>query len=47
MAIELEYIQGVENCDSDLCATSEGKALVEEAECLLGEMKSWPEILNQ
>ena len=47
MAIELEYIQAVENCESGLCATSLGKSLIEEAEKMLGEMKSWPEILNQ
>ena len=34
--IELEYIQCVENCHSGLCATSEGKAIVESGTALLG-----------
>jgi hypothetical protein len=43
-AIELEYVQCVENCNSGLCATSEGKLCVEIAQKLLGPMQNWPEI---
>lgn len=44
-AIELAYINhGVENCNSGLCATSEGEKCIEEAERLLGPMKDWPEV---
>ena len=44
-AIELAYINhGVENCNSGLCATTEGNECIEEAERLLGPMKDWPEV---
>ena len=34
--VELEYIQCVENCNSGLCATSKGAALVDRGMQLLG-----------
>jgi hypothetical protein len=43
--IELVYINdGVENCDSGLCATGEGKECISEAVRLLGPVATWPEI---
>ena len=33
---ELEYVQSVENCHSGLCASAEGKAIIEAGCVLLG-----------
>lgn len=46
-AIELVYVQNIENCNSGLCATGEGKEAIEQAERILGPMREWPEIVEQ
>jgi len=34
--VELEYVQCVENCSSGLCASSNGRKIIEEGMALLG-----------
>ena len=43
--IELVYVnEGVEGCNTGLCATSEGMKCIQLAEELLGPVRNWPEI---
>ena len=46
-AIELSYVHSVENCNSGLCASSEGADCIESAEALLGPMRQWPELRGE
>jgi hypothetical protein len=40
-ATELEYVQAVENCDSELCASGEGRAAADEAWRCIDDNYPW------